>query len=50
MSYYSWCELACKNSEYLQVGILVNIYLFIRVLVILRNELLHKYECHLHNK
>jgi hypothetical protein len=33
-----------QNSEYLQVEILVNIYLCIRVLVILHNELLHKYE------
>jgi hypothetical protein len=33
-----------KNSEYLQVEILVNIYLCIRVLVILHNEVLDKYE------
>jgi hypothetical protein len=44
MSYYSQFEHACKNSEYLQVEILVNIYLCIRILVILHNELLHKYK------
>jgi hypothetical protein len=44
MRYYSACEHACKNSKYLQVEILVNIYLCIRVLVILDNELLQKYE------
>jgi hypothetical protein len=35
MSYYSQCEHACKKLEYLQVHIFVNIYLYIRVLVIL---------------
>jgi hypothetical protein len=44
VSYYSLCEHACKNSEYLQVEIFVNIYLCIRVLVILHNEILHKCE------
>jgi hypothetical protein len=44
MSYYSGYEHASKNSKYLQVEILVNIYLCIRGLVILHNELLHKYE------
>jgi hypothetical protein len=33
-----------KNSEHLHVQIFVNIYLCIRVLVILHNEILHKYE------
>jgi NADH:ubiquinone oxidoreductase subunit 3 (subunit A) len=36
--------MRAKNQEYLQVEIFVNIYLCIRVLVILYNELLHKYE------
>jgi hypothetical protein len=44
MSYYSWCEQAWKNSDHLQVEIFVNIYLCIRVLVILQNEILHKCE------
>jgi hypothetical protein len=44
MSYYSRCEPACKNLEHLHVQIFVNIYLCIRVLVILHNELLYKYE------
>jgi hypothetical protein len=44
MSYNSWCEHECKNSEHLQADIFVNIYLYIRVLVILHNEILHKYE------
>jgi hypothetical protein len=44
MSYYSLFEQACKNLEHLHVQIFVNIYLCIRVLVILHNELLHKYE------
>jgi hypothetical protein len=42
MSYYSRCEHACKNLEYLQVQLFVNIYLCIRVLVILHNGILHK--------
>jgi hypothetical protein len=33
-----------QNLEYLQVEIFVKLYLCIRVLVILYNELLHKYE------
>jgi hypothetical protein len=33
-----------QNPEYLQVETFVNIHLCIRVLVILHNELLHKYE------
>jgi hypothetical protein len=33
-----------KNPEYLHVEIFVNIYLCIRDLVILYNELLHKYK------
>jgi hypothetical protein len=37
-------NMCAKNQEYLQVEIFVNIYLCIRVLVILYNELLHKYE------
>jgi hypothetical protein len=37
-------NMHAKKSDYLQVEILVNIYLCIRVLVILHNELLHKYE------
>jgi hypothetical protein len=44
MSYYCWCEHARNNSEYLQVETLVNIYLCIKVLVILHNELLYNYE------
>jgi hypothetical protein len=44
MTYYSWYEHACKNSEYFQAKMLVNIYLCIRILVILHNELLYKYE------
>jgi hypothetical protein len=45
MSYYSLCEHACKNLEYLQVQIFVNIYSCIRVLVILHNGILHKCKC-----
>jgi hypothetical protein len=38
-----------QNPEYLEVEIFLNIYLCIRVLVILYNELLHKYEfCQAH--
>jgi hypothetical protein len=37
-------NMHAKKSDYFQVEILVNIYLCIRVLVILHNELLHKYE------
>jgi hypothetical protein len=44
MNWWLWYELACKNPEYLQVEIFVNIYICIRVLVILYNKLLHKYE------
>jgi hypothetical protein len=44
MSYYSQCEHECKNLEYLQVQIFLNIYLCIRVRVILHNEILHKCE------
>jgi hypothetical protein len=44
MSYYSLCEHACKNSEHWHIQIFVNIYLYIRVLIILHNEILHKYE------
>jgi hypothetical protein len=44
MSYYSRCEHACKHLESLQVHIFVNIYPYIRFLVILHNGILHKYE------
>jgi hypothetical protein len=44
MNYRLRYEHACKNPEYLQVEIFVNIYLCISVLVILYNELLYKYE------
>jgi hypothetical protein len=44
MSLESLCEHACKNSEQLHMQIFVNIYLCIRVLVILHNEILHKSE------
>jgi hypothetical protein len=44
MSYYSLSEHACKNPEQLHVQIFVNIYLCIRVLEILHNEILHKSE------
>jgi hypothetical protein len=42
MIYDSLCEHAYKNSEHLHVQIFVNIYLCIRVLVILRNGILYK--------
>jgi hypothetical protein len=44
MSYYLRYEHACKNLEYLQVHIFVNICHCIRVLVILHNGILHKCE------
>jgi hypothetical protein len=44
MSCYSRCKHACKNSEHLLFQICLNIYLCIRVPVILHNEILHKYE------
>jgi hypothetical protein len=42
MAYYSRFEHACKNLEYLQVQIFVNIYLYIRVLLIFPNGILYK--------
>jgi hypothetical protein len=44
MRYYTPCQHACKNLEYLQVQIFVNIYPCISVLVILHNRILHKCE------
>jgi hypothetical protein len=37
-------NIHAKNPEYLHVEIFVNIYLCIRVLIILYNELLHKHD------
>jgi hypothetical protein len=42
MRYYSGSEHAYENSEHFHVQIFVNIYLCIRVLVSLHNEILHK--------